>query len=358
MANRRTAELSRTQAGASRSTSPAPDRSETSSGSKAPSPTEKTQIDFQFLNFSHPQDAKASNARKAVRSHVTKQQHQKEQKLQQERRAKSFQGSSSSSSSAAAADLEPTPLSRRPHAETFPTERPTTLELPTGTSAGPSSPEMSSAASSPTHLSDRQIDPYALYPELWHPYIAQIMDDYLSNMAVDIPGIAETEIQSRLQTRFGPFVMTDPASLHAVMLVAATRFGRIRGPRSHAIDLLQLRGMAIREINRALEDETRATQDQVIIAVAMMACYEVLYGDQAVFNTHMTGLLRIVSLRRGLPQLGLEGLLEAILLWIDANGSSLLGSRIYFDRAAFPTGAAHPRPAPMRFTGGLRRPSQ
>jgi hypothetical protein len=142
----------------------------TSPGSKASSPTDppKSQIDFHFLNFSHPQDAKASNARKAVRSHVTKQQHQREQKLQQERRAKSFQGTASESSELSAAP-------RRAHAETFPMERPTTLELPTSVSAGPSSPEVSSAASSPTQAPETQVDLSSLYPEQWLPYVQPIL---------------------------------------------------------------------------------------------------------------------------------------------------------------------------------------
>jgi hypothetical protein len=146
------------------------DQGSPSAGSKASSPTEppKSQIDFHFLNFSHPQDAKASNARKAVRSHVTKQQHQREQKLQQERRAKSFQGTSSESP-----DLAAQP--RRAHAETFPAERPTTLELPLQSSGGPSSPEASSVASSPTLPTDSQVDLSTLYPEQWYPFVQPIL---------------------------------------------------------------------------------------------------------------------------------------------------------------------------------------
>lgn len=115
--------------------------------------------------------------------------------------------------------------------------------------------------------------------------------------------------------------------------------------------------MAIREINGALEDPQRATSDQLIAAVAKMASYEALFGDRQIFNTHMTGLLRMVSLRGGLPALGLGGLLERILLWIDSNAAHITGSHIYFDRAAFPSSAVHPRPDPHRFTGGLPRQS-
>jgi hypothetical protein len=162
-------------------------------------------------------------------------------------------------------------------------------------------------------------------------------------MAVDIPDLDAAMTMGLLRARFFPFIMTDPASLHTTMLMAAMHYSRIRGSRSHAIDLLQLKGMAIREINRGLGDPRRAT------SVAQMASFEALYGGRDIFNTHMTGLLRMVSLRGGLPALGLDGLLQRILLWIDSNATYALGTNVYFDRAAFATTAVHPRPDPTRF---------
>lgn len=117
--------------------------------------------------------------------------------------------------------------------------------------------------------------------------------------------------------------------------------------------------MAIAEINSALADERRGTSDQVIAAVAQMAAYEALFGDRSVCNTHMQGVTRMVSLRGGLPALGLEGLLEKLLLWIDSNVAHLTRSRLYFDQRAFtPSGpnVTHPLPDPTRFAaGGLSR---
>ena len=137
--------------------------------------------------------------------------------------------------------------------------------------------------------------------------------------------------------------------------MAVSHYNKVRGSRSNTIDVLQLRGMAIREINSALEDPQRATSDQLIAAVAKMASYEALFGDRQIFNTHMTGLLRMGSLRGGLPALGLGGLLERILLWIDSNAAHITGSHLYFDKAAFPSSARHPNPEPERFAGGLTR---
>jgi hypothetical protein len=171
-------------------------------------------------------------------------------------------------------------------------------------------------------------------------------------MVVDIEGVSQSEAQELLRTRLFPVLLTDTASVHAVLLLATTMYGHTHGAVSHRIDLLQLRGMAIREINRALEDATRATTDQIIAAVGLMACYEVLFGDQDIFNTHMTGLLRLVTLRGGLPRLGLNGLLERVLLYIDANATQLIRQRVYFDPDAFPATARHPVPDLQRFTRG------
>ena len=44
----------------------------------SPIDPQSSQLGFEFLNFTHPSDAKASLARRTVRSHVTRQQHQKE----------------------------------------------------------------------------------------------------------------------------------------------------------------------------------------------------------------------------------------------------------------------------------------
>lgn len=149
-------------------------------GSQASSPREETaknQIDFQFLNFSHPGDAKASSARKAVRSHVTKQQHAKEQRLQQERRTQSYQGKILESEPQAAT-TQP-----RPHAETSPPARPTTLEMLTR-AARPSlslksSPESSSTSrspsASPTSPPQQILDYTELYPPDWVPYVHPLL---------------------------------------------------------------------------------------------------------------------------------------------------------------------------------------
>lgn len=193
MANKRIAEQSKPQAGVTGSTSPAAsstsaadtsssmlvsimedDSVNTSPGSKASSPVEppKSQIDFQFLNFSHPSDAKGSRARRTVRSHVTRQQHQREHAAAAARRVKTFPQP----------NTEPEPASSStPRVATISTERPMTLELPNRPLITPSSTETSTSSPSPSPTGspmqhfDRQIDPTDVYPEEWHPYLRGII---------------------------------------------------------------------------------------------------------------------------------------------------------------------------------------
>lgn len=141
------------------------------SGSKANTPTEQKNLDFEFLNFSHPSQAKGSRARKTVRSHVTKQQHQKEHAAAAARRAKSYpqpDGETSGDS----------PPAMRAHAATFPPNRPT-LELPSRSGPIASGSEQSSQSpsplNSPSSATDRQIDLYDLYPEEWHQSLPIVM---------------------------------------------------------------------------------------------------------------------------------------------------------------------------------------
>ncbi|KAF2212875.1 hypothetical protein CERZMDRAFT_40974, partial [Cercospora zeae-maydis SCOH1-5] len=185
-------------------------------------------------------------------------------------------------------------------------------------------------------------------------------DHYCNSMAVDLPG-TDASARQAIRTQLVGLVLTDPASLHALMLVASAHLAKLHGDNSHNIDLLQLRGMAIQEVNKAMTDhgaQGRATSDSMIAAVGKMATFELLFGDRQIFHTHMTGLQRMVSLRGGLPALGLGGLLERTLLWIDVNAARITGGGLYFPPQVFPSSSPHPHADRRLFLMGLQTRSQ
>jgi hypothetical protein len=152
-------------------------------------------------------------------------------------------------------------------------------------------------------------------------------------------------------------ILSDPAPIHAVMLIASTHHAKIHGADAHTISTLQLKGMAIQEINRALTEhgaEGRAISDQLVLAVAKMATYEMLFGDASqTFSLHMAGLQRMVTLRGGLQALGCYGLLESSLLWLDANAAAHTGV-LYFPPSSFPSSRGHPKADQQLFVWGVQ----
>jgi hypothetical protein len=160
--------------------------------------------------------------------------------------------------------------------------------------------------------------------------------------------------QGMLGSRFFTFCSTEPASLHAIMLLAAAQFRHVRGSEAMKFNTLNLRQYAMDNINAALRDSLRSTSDQLIAAVALLATYEVAFGGRDYFGTHMVGLSRMISIRGGLPQLGLEGLLERILFYIDVNTARMTGGHLVLDPTTLGGRYQHPQPDVQRFFGGLR----
>ncbi|KAF2149809.1 hypothetical protein K461DRAFT_215728, partial [Myriangium duriaei CBS 260.36] len=147
-----------------------------------------------------------------------------------------------------------------------------------------------------------------------------------------------------------PFVMSDVTLLHTMLLLSASHCRSVHGPNVHAIDTITLRGWAIRGINESLLDRTKLASDELVAAVFNMATYEAIFGDRDTYILHMSGLRRLVEHRGGLARLGLDGLLERTLLWIDSNASLIMGFDDFcFPKAMFPSVYSHPPPDPQTF---------
>ena len=128
------------------------------------------------------------------------------------------------------------------------------------------------------------------------------------------------------------------------MLFAAAFYQASNGPLAPQIDLYVLKGMAIRSVNASLLSSNRSINDELIGAVVNLAAFEAFFGDRDAYATHMAGLQKIIQLRGGLETLGLDGLLQRILLWVDANASQVTGLNLFFDNNNFPTSIPHPQP--------------
>jgi len=194
-------------------------------------------------------------------------------------------------------------------------------------------------------------DPFWSYPVDYEPYLPAIFAHYIENVAVEIPDLDSPNHKGLLRRRWFPLAMEEPSTMYAVLLMAASHYCAVNPHSANLIDLLYLKSRALTEINAALRDPKRATSDAVIGAVMKMAAYEAVFGDSAVFSAHMRGLSLILNMRGGLGTLGLDGLLERMVVWIDLNAHFVCGLSKMFGNEAFPTVVEFEAPDPYHFAG-------
>jgi hypothetical protein len=156
-----------------------------------------------------------------------------------------------------------------------------------------------------------------------------MQEDCLSNVKLDVPHISRLTKHGSVRTRSLPWVPTDPACIHAATLMAVSHYCLVQKLSLCTIDLLQLKDMAMSEVRNAMTDCISGATDQLIAAVVISAAYEALFGDPAIFHTHMQGLTRMINLRNDLSLLGLYGALRRVILWIGSDACYSTGGIVY-----------------------------
>lgn len=149
-------------------------------------------------------------------------------------------------------------------------------------------------------------------------------------MATDMPELDEPQQPGLLRKRWFPLVMSEAATFQVIILLSASNYASLRYSYGEGPSLLLLKSKAISSINTSLKDSDSPTSDELIGAVAKMASYEAMFGDQPTYEMHMRGLVKMVQLRGGLSSLGLGGLLARICVWIDRNSAFINHSPVYF----------------------------
>ncbi|THC96551.1 hypothetical protein EYZ11_003995 [Aspergillus tanneri] len=212
-------------------------------------------------------------------------------------------------------------------------------------------PDPSHPLSIPLPLGGLRGDPFSIVSDLVET-VSTTVD--LMSMAVDIPELDQPGNRGLLRTRWFPLVMTEPALFLVIMLLAASHHATlVPNPSTDSkLDLLRLRCETINAINHALQFQRHdQVSDALVGAIAKMASYEAMFGSMESYDVHMRGLTQAVGLRGGLTELGLDGLLRRIVVWIDRNAAFLHGSSLHFPGATFVLGEPLPDPNPGHFLG-------
>ncbi|KAK5110018.1 hypothetical protein LTR62_006385 [Meristemomyces frigidus] len=201
-------------------------------------------------------------------------------------------------------------------------------------------------------------DPFNSSPTDNQPSLSPLLAHYVQHIAVDVPDIDGPNTKGLLRRKFLPMMMQSAAAMYAVLLMSASHYAVVnpRGAADARIDLLVLKARALREINGALATSGASTgkgkgvSDAMLGAVAKMAAYEAIFGDSATFAAHMRGLCMMLKLRGGFSTLGLDGLVERMLLWIDLNAAHITGLERQL-HGAFETKVTFAAPDPFHFAG-------
>ncbi|KAK2764417.1 hypothetical protein FQN54_009111 [Arachnomyces sp. PD_36] len=287
-----------------------------------------SKVEFNFINISRPDDAKASSHRLTVRSQASQAQWQKVSSKRVTQHQKRLKNKRNHQPMTFVFELEHTVSSEpndacsEPQVETPQAQAPSDLCAITRILGG------------------GRVDPFRSYPVAWRPYLPGVVDHYLSSLAVDIPELDQPGNKGLLRSRWFPLIMTEPASFLVIVLTAASHYASVNNTRSFAVDLLNLKHETLSAVNQGMRDQNRMLSDQLIGAVAKMASYEAMFGDQETYEIHMAGVKRMVKLRGGLACLGLGGLLEMALqgqVALVTGGAKNLGAEIALELA--PLGA-------------------
>ncbi|USW48642.1 Putative fungal transcription factor [Septoria linicola] len=194
-------------------------------------------------------------------------------------------------------------------------------------------------------------DPFWTFPVDHQPELSPIFAHYIQNVAVEIADIDGPASKGLLRKVWFPMCMTSPATMYAVILMAASHYCVMNPHKASLFDLLALKARALSEINVELRRSDAGISDAVVGAVAKMAAYEAIFGDPDTFAAHMKGLQMMLKVKGGLSTLGLNGLLERMLVWIDLNACHLIGREVHFGNGEYPTMVSFAAPDPYHFAG-------
>ncbi|CDM35594.1 transcriptional regulator family: Fungal Specific TF [Penicillium roqueforti] len=281
-----------------------------------------TSMEFVFVNVQKPSDALQLAKAPEVRSHVTR--YQWKQSARRDKRTRRIL-------LGVAQDVNGAGFQNGLRLDSFKPEPPSILP----------------------QIGGLRVDPFQSYPISGQPWTPLLVDHYLIHMAVDIPELDLPGNHGLLRTTWFPLVMTEPALFSVILLLAASHYASLQvDPSSMKIDLLGFRYTAVLSINRSLDArQPENVHDALIGAIAKMASYEAMFGSLENYNIHMQGLARLISLRGGLTSLGLNGLLQRMVIWIDCNAAFLHGSAMYFLMDTSVPGESPPYPNPGQFLG-------
>ncbi|MCJ1322626.1 hypothetical protein MMC15_007975 [Xylographa vitiligo] len=155
---------------------------------------------------------------------------------------------------------------------------------------------------------------------------------------VDFSGQGPDWCPVRPESGWFVYALENDALLHATIFHQAMYFYKALPEMRHDYnEIWKHQTIAITLINQRLSNEIEATSDATIAAVACLASGENSFGTPESANVHMSGLEEMIKLRGGLQNLGMQGLLNKLIIWADQCNAAITSSGLRFNTAYFTT---------------------
>lgn len=186
-------------------------------------------------------------------------------------------------------------------------------------------------------LGTGRTDPFSTLPVNMSPDTHALLDHYFFGMApLSFAGDQRSNFQP-VKSLIFTIGLSDSSVFHMVLSAAAHDIAYIRG-QQESEEVAKHRGIALGLIKKRVLDWQTGSPDGTLVAVALLAGCELLFGTPPNFNIHMHGLATLLDLRGGLeafresnPQL------YSIVSWFDCSGScNLLSKRRFTPRKYVP----------------------
>ncbi|OBT81636.1 hypothetical protein VE02_10006 [Pseudogymnoascus sp. 03VT05] len=256
--------------------------------SKAPtSPVrQELQIQLQFVNSAGPESFRKSDTKRLIRAHAARAAHSKIRRA----RIVEYQQSKTSQE-----------------------------EVDEVSSPGPV-----------TFLGSGRIDPFGTYAVHCTAFEHALIDHYVQflipNPASHFSPLGSSTHTRRMYSHWVSYTITDPGMMNGLFLAACRSLANQTHEGVYASLALRYKGACIRSVAKAIEDEGDSVSDATVAKVLFLASDEFHTGNLNGAKSHTKAIGDMVKMRGGVEKLGLEGLLQQLVLWNDRTSTFYSGT--------------------------------
>ncbi|KFY04029.1 hypothetical protein V490_00017 [Pseudogymnoascus sp. VKM F-3557] len=181
-----------------------------------------------------------------------------------------------------------------------------------------------------TLLGSGRVDPFRAYAVNCTAFEHALIDHYVQflipNPASHFSPMGSSTHTSRMYSHWVSYTITDPGMMNGLFLSACRSLANRTHDGIYASQALRYKGACIRSVAKAIEEEGDNVSDSTVAKVLFLASDEFHNGNLNGAKSHTKAIGDMVKMRGGVETLGLEGLLQQLVLWNDRTSTFYSGT--------------------------------